>query len=661
MKWSILLILAGLCLGFQPISQPGAAQPAESRSGMTTVDAAQPGAAQSDILQQPITLSYQEATLPQILRSIRDQYQIKFAYLNNEMPDDQTFSVQADDQPLSWVLNELLRDTGLSYQVVNQQIVIQKDLNQAPTPPAQPKPVRSGEASHPSTSQDRPKDRPVPPPTSSSEELPTLGSSGSVQDDQATHPLSPTVVAQPPVTIIGDTTKYQKRTTTSDSLLAQSVDTSRVSLAPSVPPPTNDEVVSPRQRNQSALDQKISQGVRNAVDKLMQRPTPDSSDYIRRPFHIGLIYPLSSNGTQAGRMVNGVSLHLLVGYAAGLEGVEFSAFGNIENDFVQGAQFAGFFNLVKHRVDGVQAAGFVNVNGGNTEGAQLAGFVNVGAGEVSGVQGAGFANIATGHQQGAQLSGFANLLSDSIRGVQGTGFINIATGGVHGAQLSGFANYASRVKGIQATGFVNVVSGDVQGGQVAGFVNYAHHVKGAQIGLLNIADSIDGVPIGLVSIVRKNGYRRLELWYGEALQANIAFKMGVPKFYNMLVFGTQFADTDFRWGVGYGVGTFFPITSAFSMNLDLFAMQIHEDNQRFFHNYSLNLLNTLRLSFNLNLSERIVLFVAPTFNVMVSEYRQPDSGIIGSPVAPSWTNYDQTFNNQTNLTMWPGFHVGLRF
>ena len=341
---------------------------------------------------------------------------------------------------------------------------------------------------------------------------------------------------------------------------------------------------------------------------------------------------------------------------------------------MQGVQFAGFFNVVRRRVEGVQAAGFVNVNGGATKGAQLAGFGNVGAGIVNGVQAAGFVNIATGHQQGAQLAGFVNLLSDSIRGVQGSGFANIATGGVRGAQLSGFINYTHSVQGLQAAGFANVASGDVRGGQVAGFINHAHYVKGVQIGVINLADSIDGVPIGLISIVRKNGYRRLELWYSEALQANIAFKMGVPRFYNMLVFGTQFADTDFRWGLGYGIGTLLPITPAFSMNMDLFAMQIREDGWQLFDNAPLNLLNTLRISFNLHLAKHLTLFAAPTFNVMVSEYRQADSGTFGSRITPSWTVYDRTFERaryfsidgqtirrSTNVQMWPGFHVGLRF
>ena len=412
---------------------------------------------------------------------------------------------------------------------------------------------------------------------------------------------------------------------------------------------------------QSEFGQKFTRGVRGAIDKILPESTADSSDYLRRFLHLGLIYPLSTNGLQAGRTVNEVSYHLLVGYAAGLDGAEFSAIGNVENDFVDGAQFAGFFNVVRRRVDGLQAAGFLNASGGDTQGAQLSGFVNVGAGTVDGLQATGFVNVTTGWQQGGQLSGFVNLLTDSLWGVQGTGFVNVATGGVRGAQLSGFVNYTRHLRGLQATGFVNVASGDVQGAQLAGFVNYAHHLKGVQVGLLNVADSVDGVPIGLVSIVRKNGYRRLELWYGDALQANVAFKMGVSRFYNMLVFGTQFADTDFRWGLGYGVGTLLPITSAFSMNIDLFTLQVHEDNQRLFESSALNLLNTLRLSLNLQLAKHFTLWAAPTFNVMVSQYQQPDSRIVGSTIAPSWTNYDRTFNGQTNVKMWPGFQVGLRF
>lgn len=101
MRWSILITLAVACLSFRPLSQP-------------------------NILGYPVTLNYQEATLRQILYDISTEYQIKFAYLNNEMPEEPRFSIQVKDQALRLVLDELLTDTGLSYRVMSGQIVVKK-------------------------------------------------------------------------------------------------------------------------------------------------------------------------------------------------------------------------------------------------------------------------------------------------------------------------------------------------------------------------------------------------------------------------------------------------------------------------------------------------------------------------------------------------------
>lgn len=659
MRWSILITLAVACLSFRPLPQ-------------------------LDILEYPITLNYQEATLRQILHDISTEYQIKFAYLNNEMPEEPSFSIQAKNQALRVVLDELLANTGLSYRVVNGQIVVKKKGELPPV--LSDSATQSGEKRYQPAEADQPKETAsTDSPTPNQGQKPTQGATATDNE------FSTSAVNLPTPPFIETDSGQKEETapapiptmlppvasTTASGLLQETgvdtapvqrplgdtapVDTAAVNLERSPSPKENQRKDNPPPKKLKVTGKKMSEKVRRIMDNLLPKPPTDSSNYLHSPFHLGFIYPLSTNGLQAGRTVNTLSFHVLAGYAAGLDGAEFSALGNIENNFVSGAQFAGFFNLVRRRVNGLQAAGFVNANGGDTRGAQLSGFVNVGAGTVDGLQAAGFVNVATGRQRGWQLSGFVNLLADSLRGVQGTGFVNVATGNVRGAQLSGFVNYTHHLRGLQATGFVNVASGDVRGVQIAGFINYAHHVKGTQIGLLNIADSIDGVPIGLLSIVRKNGYRRLEVWYGDALQANVAFKIGVPKFYSMLVVGTQFPDTDFRWGIGYGAGTLLPITSAFSMNIDLFAMQVRENNQALFESHALNLLNTLRLGFNLHLAKHFTLWAAPTFNVMVSEYQAPDSQTIGSTIAPSWTNYNRTFNGRTNVKMWPGFQVGLRF
>lgn len=603
MKWSIQITLAVVCLSFRLLPQP-------------------------DLLEQPVTLDYQDALLQQILLDIGTEYQIKFAYLNNEMPKESTFSIQVQNQALRLVLEKLLADTGLAYRLMNGQVVLKKKEEPLPVPPLQREEtqdtvVREAPSKDTTAAVSPAIDKARPPaqtaPTTNagllvlsvSTPVPRVIKPNSLPEESELL-FPPTVPTLAPVAV--DTVTMNSATVNAKQFSRKERKRKKGGAEP-------------KQSNE--FGQKVSEHTKRMIDRLLPSPPSDTSGYVRRSLHVGLIYPLSSNGLQAGRTVNQASFHLFAGYAAGLDGVEFSAFGNIENDFVEGAQFAGFFNLVRRRVNGVQAAGFVNVNGGDGRGVQLAGFVNVRAGTTSGLQAAGFVNITT----------------DSVRG----------------AQLSGFVNYARSIRGLQATGYVNVVSGDVRGVQLASFVNYARHVRGVQIGILNIADSIDGVPIGLLSIVRKNGYRHSEVWYSEALQSNLAIKMGVSKFYNMLMLGAQFVNTNFRWGVGYGVGSLFPITSTTSVNLDIFAMQIHENNQDFFDAYALNLLNTVRLSLNLQIAEHLTLWAAPTFNVMVSQYQPPDSQVIGSTIAPSWTNYNRTFNGKTNVKMWPGFQIGVRF
>jgi len=252
--------------------------------------------------------------------------------------------------------------------------------------------------------------------------------------------------------------------------------------------------------------------------------------------------------------------------------------------------------------------------------------------------------------------------------------MNVTTNPVNAGQFAGFVNYAHGVKGAQMAGFANVAIGDVNGFQGSAFLNVARNVKGVQLAFLNLADSIDGVPIGFLSIVRKNGYRVLEVWGSESLQANIAFKTGVKEFYNIFAFGTQFQGDEFRWAAGYGIGTHLYSGRVFSMNVDLLAHHVWEEGDifstentvqnngttRVYHS-DLNILSALKLGFNFQLANHLGIFVAPTFNVMVSEVVNTETGEIGSNLPPSWTFYDKTFDNRTNVKMWPGFNAGLRF
>jgi hypothetical protein len=346
--------------------------------------------------------------------------------------------------------------------------------------------------------------------------------------------------------------------------------------------------------------------IRKPRSRFLSRPSADDSATVR-PFHLGFIYPLSSNGIYANRYVNRFSLHALIGTAAGLEGLEFAGFGSIEKNYVKGFQFSGFFNLVGN-------PGAIN-NGYSLQGGQFAGFLNVSGGNSRGVQSAGFLNV---------------------------------TKNIQGAQLAGFMNIADNVKGVQ----------------VAGFLNRAKFVKGSQIGIINVADTLTGVPIGLFSYVKKGGYRRLELFYADDFEANAIYKIGVHKYYNFLGLSAQL-DGKKRWAYGAGFGAEWKPARRFHINTDIASYYVVEDSYEnfpdgLFDNYEVNLLNKFRLLATVQLTKRLAIFGGPVYNVFVSRYQDTGETEVGSQLVTN-TFYNRTAANGTNVKMWVGFNAGIRF
>jgi len=345
-----------------------------------------------------------------------------------------------------------------------------------------------------------------------------------------------------------------------------------------------------------------------------QPPVYDEDSLEIRPFHAGFIYPLSTNGNRANEYVNKLSLHALVGTAAGSQGVEFAGFGNIDKKYVRGFQFAGFFNLV-----------------GNP----------------------------------AKLTASSDSVAKrlSLQGGQFAGFLNVANGDSKGAQFAGFLNSTKNITGVQGAGFLNVAK-DVHGVQMAGFLNKAKKVKGAQLGIINIADTVDGVAVGVLSIVKKGGYRHAEFYAADDFNANFTYKIGVPRFYTMLALGAELDDKK-RWGYGAGFGSEWKLYKSLRLNTDIISYYVVEDSYEnfpdgLFEDYEVNLLNKFRLLGTLQLGRHFALFGGPTFNVMVSQYQEPGEAEVGSTL-PKNTFYNKTGFDGTNVKMGIGFNAGIRF
>jgi len=437
--------------------------------------------------------------------------------------------------------------------------------------------------------------------------------------------------------------------------------------------------------------------------------------YKASPFQLSLLSPIGTNGLDSDDYVNNLSWNIIWGVSAGLNGLEIGGIGNTETNFVNGVQLAGVFNLVGKTVQGIQISGVVNIvggevrglqiadfgnfNGDNTQGIQTAGFMNVVNGKFRGIQSAGFMNISNKGIKGIQVSGFGNYngkqtkgvvlagfmnqteslkgvalggfmnTAENNKGVQAAGFMNIGESS-KGLQLGGFMNVAESSKGLQVGGFMNIAEESI-GIQWSGFMNIAKKVKGVQIGFLNIADEYEGgIPIGFLSFV-KDGFQDLEIGYSPALTMVASYKTGIDKFYNIISLGTQFTQGDIWWGLGYGAGTRIPMGSYLTGALELISYNVRTkqlyknafEHKKGHHDYDgkraykPNKYTTLLFTLDGKIAGNMMWFAGPSFNVYHDFYADPSKPrAFFAPAA-----LFEQLHGETQISLWPGFRVGIRF
>ena len=269
--------------------------------------------------------------------------------------------------------------------------------------------------------------------------------------------------------------------------------------------------------------------------------------------NIGLVYPISTNGTHAAADTNLFSFNLLAGVSAA----------------ERGFTFAGFSNIIRHDASGIQFAGFSNHVGKMVEGLTFAGYINTYS-EAKGLQFAGFANIASKDIEGVQFSGFLNRASD-VKGSQFAGFSNISKH-VVGTQVGGFSNVAKNLDGTQIAGFSNTAS-EVKGSQIAGFINVAKKIKGVQLsGFINIADSSDH-PIGIVNFI-KNGEKSIGFSVDESRNAMASFRSGGRVLYGIIAAGYNFQNVEEVYAFELGLGAHILNGKVFRVNAEVSTLML---------------------------------------------------------------------------------------
>lgn len=600
-------------------------------------------------LEKKISLKVKKAALTDVLRQLQEKEGIRFSYLNNELAGDTIRQFEMIDQPVSRVMDKLLEGSGAGYQWHNRQLIIKKGLPQT-------KPARAPKVPDTPTTTESPlaytpeEEQPVAE-TEAVEPEPDRQANADIEIDIEKMSGEPVqndgllaTVTEAPFFAIADSLEVAAASTVAEQDDSLAVEDSGLSYSDSTSGRQSSHLIEEFEQVIKDAERYIEE-VENYLKNRRKEREKDTIDNEIKPFHFGLVYPISTNGVRAPELVNQVSVHLLLGMARGLEGVEFSGLGNIETEYIKGTQFAGLFNLVDGPVEGAQFAGLWNIAAEDLKGAQFSGLFSI-ADSVDGGQFSGLFNVAE-ETEGAQFAGLFNVSDGLSHGIQGSGFMNVAED-LEGVQLAGFLNVADRMEGFQAAGFLNI----------------ADDIRGSQLGFINIADRMEsGVPIGFLSFIG-NGYKALEVYTAEDFQANIAFKTGVTKFHNILAVGVEIDDQE-RWGFGYGIGSEWEFSRRFHLNTDLVYYRLIEHSYRTFPKEhftveSLNNLAKFRLLATVQLGRNLALFGGPTYNATFSRYRETPEGPIGPGLQVGNVFYDRTYNN-TNYKMWIGFNAGIRF
>lgn len=415
------------------------------------------------------------------------------------------------------------------------------------------------------------------------------------------------------------------------------------------------------------VSQKILINQRNITDTL----------YTKYQFSLAPL--LNTNKLFSGRTVTDYSFNATIGFTKEVRIFEAGAIANIVTGNASKIQLAGLGNFVGGNMNGLQASGIINI-ANEVNGIQTSGIINL-AKKVNGIQAAGTLNAALNHAD-MQIAGTLNF-APKVNHLQLAGIINLA-GEANNMQVAGISNLAMEVKGMQVAGIVNV-AGQVEGVQVAGICNRASSVsklqasaiyndadsimgvqaaailnrtgflKGLQLGLINIADTCQGIPVGLLSFVRRGGHNKIEIYSDEMFLTNAAIRLGVKRFHNVIMFG-KFHRTlqSSAWMLGYGLGTSFPLTRKLSFDIDYFDQSLYANGNL----KPVAALKRINAGIDWHINPKFSMMLGPTFNLLIPS--KNTEGLI-SEFKPPYNLIDDASLTEKGIQFWIGARIGLRF
>lgn len=343
--------------------------------------------------------------------------------------------------------------------------------------------------------------------------------------------------------------------------------------------------------------------------------------FTTRAFQLSLVPGLSTQGKLSPQITTAFSVNVLGGYTGGVSAIE----------------LAGLFNITKTNVTFLQAAGLLNLVGGDVRGIQLAGIHNHVLDTVHALQAAGVSNYVKGKFSGVQLAGVYNHAVDTFKGVQAAGVANYTKRFMSGVQIGGVGNFANK---------------KMSGVQIAGVFNYAKHVKGVQIGLVNVSDSSDGYSIGLLNLVRKNGYHKLSFSTNEVTNVNVALRTGSRKMYSAIHAGVNVAPDQRLYSFGFGLGKDFSLSKHLFLNAELSNHTLYAGTWDY-----INLQNKVSLNLQWQPVKGFSFYAGPSFSIFISDQQTAVAGY----KFPAYNDALRTYDFSNRVKGWIGFTASVNF
>lgn len=588
-------------------------------------------------LQQRVTITKGDLTVRELLLAISQQVHCRFAYNSQTIPEDSLVHVNVLNKPLKELLNNVF-GSNVHCKQRDEYIIIQRTLEDG-----------------------------------------QWYVSGYVNDESSGEPLRDVSVYQPQqlvATLTNDVGFFRLRLRSSYAGLPLVISKMSYRDTTLILNPAISEVAVSILPKDYSLDSFVF-NPRNRINKTWYGRLFFSSKqriqglnlskfFVSQPYQLSLLPSIGTHGRLSPQVGNKVSINMLGGYNASLNGVEFGGLFNIIRKDMKYAQFAGLFNVVGGHsrglqaagiynqafdtVIGVQAAGIANLGGRYLQGLQASGILGLLRGSVRGCQTAGIVAISGGAVHGAQTAGVLSVCKKQVRGLQIAGVTSFSADSIVGCQVAGLVTVArSSVRGSQVAGLCNTTAGDVRGWQIAGLLNVATCVHGSQVGIINISDTIAGYSFGLFNFIRK-GKHQIGIGPTELFPVAASARLGTQKLYTVWAAGVAPRSDEQAYGFGWGLGKAWQVTPLISLYTEASLQQVYLGSwDRLSHLYR------LQAFVHYKLSKLLGAYLGPAYCVFDFNQRTPERGF--KALTPNKNIGAHSFGE--DVWGWTGWHLGI--